>query len=826
MKKPRHVELLQLLRDIRRVNPTGRKLSKADVAARYEEKARLQSALLEKYGAEIRIHLHADMPGVVSLSAPRFGESGGHAVVEALSARARAFIEMACEQPVEVGSPGPLARPGGRDGATDPVDRARAFLREYDYDCAETTLRDALSDSHPEAVREAAYDMLLELLVSVLGRDEDAMELAARPGVPVESPKARACLALAAARAGHLDEALRRSQGELSEEVHALLLDLATRAAARGEWPQVRRALERTSAAAHATGSSLSSEAVKCALDTIRSHFEHVTVDQLRDNVDLRRVVEALSPRLPSLLRHAEGVRKDRREQSVAHALRRVEDAAASGNIVDAEAALRVASHLEDVMTVEQRELFASHASRLREDRVRSVVARFTTDVAALGEDAVGDFLRLSPALRAAVLDATIGLAHHALLRLADRLDGAAGSQHAAARAVVAWACATTRTQGEVESEKDLHQLADAWEELLPHSRLLRTVPEIATELQAFERAHGEQGRPRDSRIALECCDPSICVEHIDCSVAPSTANLLVATRIVVARGQEWIVAAVVWSNHGELWMRPLSSASPALGLHLELPNGVWLSHLLVEGETIHLVDSSRAHRRVELGTKIRVVRTEDVRPLLHDGTLAACEDQVILLIDAAVSARRDAVVAGTRRPATSRIEGATLVRTDVRTGDTENLALPLGVRPHLVVESPLGDRAPPIVVEAVGDDEPMFVWWRPMRGLWRGFRLAPHSGSESLLEAHTLSDAVLLGARRPEGLVLHHLAVDGGRIIYGGSTRHDDGVGVALDPESRRAWVVRRTAGEPSGFGATRVVLRTTRRLRSRAGTTSASGR
>src|SRR5687767_4026412 len=85
--------LCELVERIRRVNPTGRRLSAGEERARYEEKARLQSRLIEVYPHEVRVRSHDDMPGVVSLSVPRLEASAAHAVLDALSLRARAWVE-------------------------------------------------------------------------------------------------------------------------------------------------------------------------------------------------------------------------------------------------------------------------------------------------------------------------------------------------------------------------------------------------------------------------------------------------------------------------------------------------------------------------------------------------------------------------------------------------------------------------------------------------------------------------------------------------------------------------------------------------------------
>ncbi len=55
--------------------------------------ARLQSALLETYSAEVHVQANRDMAGVVSLSVPGLEGSASDAALENLSSQARARVE-------------------------------------------------------------------------------------------------------------------------------------------------------------------------------------------------------------------------------------------------------------------------------------------------------------------------------------------------------------------------------------------------------------------------------------------------------------------------------------------------------------------------------------------------------------------------------------------------------------------------------------------------------------------------------------------------------------------------------------------------------------
>lgn len=74
------LEVRQLLRLIQDVNPTGRGRDAEATRARYAQKARLQSLLLRRHGAEIEV-VPTGAPGVVGLRHVTLREDGGHAIV-------------------------------------------------------------------------------------------------------------------------------------------------------------------------------------------------------------------------------------------------------------------------------------------------------------------------------------------------------------------------------------------------------------------------------------------------------------------------------------------------------------------------------------------------------------------------------------------------------------------------------------------------------------------------------------------------------------------------------------------------------------------------
>src|SRR5258708_3784319 len=79
--KPDAFELLDLIHE---VNPTGRGRNDKENAARYVQKARLQSLLIERFGESLTVQVDTDEEGVVSIRHRSGRRDGCHAVIDAL----------------------------------------------------------------------------------------------------------------------------------------------------------------------------------------------------------------------------------------------------------------------------------------------------------------------------------------------------------------------------------------------------------------------------------------------------------------------------------------------------------------------------------------------------------------------------------------------------------------------------------------------------------------------------------------------------------------------------------------------------------------------
>ncbi len=232
----------QLFELIHRVNPTGRELPAQDEARRYAQKSRLQSLLIQRFGDQHLEVREGEQEGVVSLEHRSGSKDACHAVLGELEPDARAWAQRRLD--LETGDPD---SPGDRSShaagtgsaelakvaATEPrelVTLARREIDDFDYEAAEGHLRLALENSHGSV--DAALP-LLDLLVGVLGMDRQAIELEPQLAAgALTHPGVRASLALAAARLGESDHALRLIAGAdtpRSAEVYAVLAAQAIR---------------------------------------------------------------------------------------------------------------------------------------------------------------------------------------------------------------------------------------------------------------------------------------------------------------------------------------------------------------------------------------------------------------------------------------------------------------------------------------------------------------------------------------------------------------------------------------------------------------------
>jgi hypothetical protein len=248
------VELLDL---IHRVNPTGRELDSRATELRYRQKARLQSLLVRRFGAELTVALDPASVGTVSLLHGHHGRDGCHALLDTLDEDARAWVQ----HQLDLGPPSseappaavPAARPSGRKlpaaadedevpsskEASSPesmVRRADEALAAYDFERARGHLEQAVAASAGAAGPAAA---LLVLLVETLG--DDAAALALQPSLgraALAHADVRALLALAAARSGDAAEAAALLRGASEQRAAEVSAALASRALEAGKVEQ------------------------------------------------------------------------------------------------------------------------------------------------------------------------------------------------------------------------------------------------------------------------------------------------------------------------------------------------------------------------------------------------------------------------------------------------------------------------------------------------------------------------------------------------------------------------------------------------------------
>lgn len=249
-------ELFALVHD---VNPTGEE--SPHERERYALKARLQGLLLTRFGDEVEVVPDPGNPDLVSLRRRSGLRDACHALVPQLPVEARALVRKRLDEGEEGTGPGTAVPTGdvpvrgsvrgnaaGPDDADDPVSleaRGLAALEEYDYEAAQRLLTAAVE----RRAGPAAARALLELLVDVLADDAAALEVEGSLGPAAHAdPSVRGFLALAAARSGEGDRAVRLVRGHdgpLPARVHATLARAAL------ETGDLSRAAAHLSAARH-----------------------------------------------------------------------------------------------------------------------------------------------------------------------------------------------------------------------------------------------------------------------------------------------------------------------------------------------------------------------------------------------------------------------------------------------------------------------------------------------------------------------------------------------------------------------------------------------
>ncbi|MBI2372634.1 MAG: hypothetical protein HYV07_01415 [Deltaproteobacteria bacterium] len=208
-----------------------------DVAGLYALKARLQSLLVRTHPDALDPSEVPGKDGVVSLNRALGGDAC-HAVVDQLDDDARTWVLEALEAK-RASRTGPKrpARSSERtvvSGAgSDLIDQGAAALDEYDYETARACFERAVRES---AGSPRAVAALLGLLVQTLGADEEAATLEPRLSEAARGdPEIRVLLALASARRGARDSAVRWLRSTTHAGVGDVLAELVRRALSEGD---------------------------------------------------------------------------------------------------------------------------------------------------------------------------------------------------------------------------------------------------------------------------------------------------------------------------------------------------------------------------------------------------------------------------------------------------------------------------------------------------------------------------------------------------------------------------------------------------------------
>jgi hypothetical protein len=373
-------------------NPTGRGLSRADTARRYELKSALQSRLIERHGAEVTL-VEDERAGFVLLRHRPTGLSASHARVDSLSPRARAWVQLQLDLRSEhvirqgnvpVNDLGPrrpdvaAARP--KRAARDPLDEAAAALARFDYERAGVLLRRAFDARGGDAASARA---LASFLVDDVAQYGEALALEPRCAEEARRDEVvRGAWALAAANLGDPAAALRHAAGLAGERAAVVYVSLAAAALAGGaldEAAQHAACARRLCPGAPGLAGAEARVSAEVAR-RLRDEEDAAEGALARGDIDgaeaLARAVLQRWPESPRARAVARGARDARRARAVELAARAFEAALARDEL--AEAARHVAALRELVADV------APYGRRLERAReARRAAMRAQDDAAA-----------------------------------------------------------------------------------------------------------------------------------------------------------------------------------------------------------------------------------------------------------------------------------------------------------------------------------------------------------------------------------------------------------------------------------------------------------
>lgn len=811
---PQDLDLQSLIARIQSVNPTGRGLRRSEERARYAEKAHLQSLLVENHPQDVRVRIHDDMPGIVSLSIPRLQASAGHAVVDTLSSAARHWIESRGRESQDLLiSPSGGGRSRKTTGPVSFIDQAERHLTEYDFECAIHTLEEGIEDSttnNDECI--CALLLLLEIHVDHLANHEAALEIEAelrnRGGL---SERAHELLGIAASRATDIARALQHLLKCRGERVGLELATIARLAAKSSEWAHARKAWMHLNLLATNSDPSLGK-----LRNEVRDEFVQQALGkpshEIEADPELGRFVREFGPRHPWLLSRREQEQKNRLESSVRNALQKAREAKAAGHFEEISLVLE---------TIPEQSLSSSEAleiSELRawaeERRVLAQATRILSLAQAHNFDAACHaYVSASPRIREIVQERGTESLFTTLEYLNEVFPERTNSR-AHLRAALAWAQASS-----------LADETSAWSILTPHLMLLEVVPALSPALNEL------RNRVRAARARIETLPGKAAIErHDECVEGDCFAEWIGRAldlrpkhiaRQALRIGADWYIATLSQTLNEPAWILSLwPTGRSAVPRHVQIRelDPAWSLRIVTQKQrvvissdegSLWLVDFARGTsvRRIpssfvsERGAKTSIVALDDEHCAIRLAVDESANEtwQIVHVVSGVVRAKlQEASLYCVRS-----MQGATLYRAnrghfdrlDVNGNAVDRFEMPKDVLPRAVVEIPA--MAHPVVIATAIVRSCVLAWWSAQPGFFRSFELFDINDHGQFLEAWAIANRgmFVLTQRSDRSVYLHEALVTRGVLRPGRRRKVNyDSCSMVFDVSGRRAWVVRTT--------------------------------
>lgn len=753
------VDLRELLSQLQRVNPTGRGLVRHEEQARYAEKARLQSLLIESFPQDVRLRLHPDLPGIVSLSVPRLQASGGHAVVEALSSAARHWIETQSDHQDESASVhNRRLVPRKTSFDSSPIELAEKHLADYDFDCAITTLQEAIDDPHVgEALQIAALHLLLEIHVDHLANDDAALELEAKfRTLGCLSPRAHELLGVAASRKGDVPRALQHLSKSRGERVGAEVARLARVAFVGEKWNLARKAWAHLNAFIAATEPPLSIS-LTVFRNELRELFVCGAVDKLQADVavdeELERLLRELDPQHPWYVTRRQAEQKTRADSAVRTAVQKAREAKNKGDFELVSSLLDGfgVMGLSPEISIEMDELRRwANERRAWSQASRALALAQSADL----EDACHAYVNLSGKAR----DYIRVQGAPPLFSTLERLN-AVFSDRMNTRPLLRAACAWVQAQR-------VRDVEAAWSIIAPHGVWFDRHPDFAEHVRSLSaqvetiRMHRqmESGRIAETDLLPHTCIEGQCFsEWLERPTSDFRIERL--ARHAVRLGSTWFVPSVgrlengtdrlvsFWPCHGSAEARHVVLREFAADQSARIIGQKQRAVLLDDEKTLWLVEFAnkpmvRRHKlvtKIELGDDFLFIPVDDDHCALIPGPFepVAHPWRIVHVPSGAVRTELQGpglhCVRSNGGATFYRLSGLCLERLDVDGQIADHFELPKNITPFAILELPGVMR--PVILGTAILRSCVLAWWPSEPRFFRAFEMFDVTDHGELVE-------------------------------------------------------------------------------------------